>query len=639
MVSPAIPGEGVRGVARSCLWRLFVLAYPPMRTLLLLSAMAALSAALPLAGAPNPLGPKAPQTPADLFKEKTVWTIHLRFTPEQFNAMEPGGANGFERGAARRMGPDGLADALAAAFMKDGDGNHDGKLSKEEFAALAAKWFADWDAGKNGSLTAEQLRTGVSLTTGLTDSRLQGPDGKRNGLASAAGIEFVYVHADLEIEGQTIKNVGVRYKGNGTWMNSQNTAKHSMKIDFNHFTPGQSFAGLGKLNLHNNIIDPSFMNEPLSHKLYRDAGVASPRTAYAKVFVSVEGRRDREYLGLYSIVEDIDRHFEQEVLKRKDGALFKPVTPDLFGDMGDDWAKYKQTYDPKTDLYKAQSQRIIDFAKLVSHADDKEFAAKVGDFLDLDEFARYMSVTVWLSTLDSILAMGQNFYVYLDPKTNKFQFLPWDMDHSFGHFALGGGADEREELSIRQPWKGRNRFLERVFKVEAFRKLYLAKFEEFNKTIFVPQRFVKQVDEFAAAIRPGIREESASLLDSFDSAVAGEETINGRDSEGKPIKTFAAVRAASVTAQIAGSSQGMILRNSGRNPFGGPGASLASSLFTALDADQDSEVSRAEFVSGLRSWFAAWDTEKTGSLSAEQVKMGIYRDLFNFHGGGRRLRE
>ena len=57
---------------------------------------------------------------------------------------------------------------------------------------------------------------------------------------------------------------------------------------------------------------------------------------------------------------------------------------------------------------------------------------------DLDEFARFMAVTVWLSTMDSILGMGQNFYVYLDPKTHKFQFMPWDLDHSFGQFGMKG---------------------------------------------------------------------------------------------------------------------------------------------------------------------------------------------------------
>jgi spore coat protein H len=581
------------------------------------------------------LAEDSPKTSAELFKETAVWTVHLKFTADQWNAIEPAGGNGPGRGGIQ-LTANAQSSALVTAFLKDGDLNHDASLSKDEMATLADKWFNEWDIAKTARLTPEQIRTGISLATGLTDSRLQGAQGTRNGLASAAGIEFVYVHADLEFAGQTIKNVGVRYKGNGTWMNSQVSLKHSMKVDFNHFVDGQKFAGLGKLNLHNNVIDPSFMNEPLSQKLYRDAGVPAPRTAYARVYVTVPGRHEHEYFGLYSIVEDIDKHFEEEILKTKDGAIFKPVTPDLFGDMGDDWAKYKQTYDPKTDLLKAQTDRLIEFARLVSRADDAQFAAKVGDFLDLDEFSRYMAVTVWLSTLDSILAMGQNFYIYLDPRTNKFQFLPWDLDHSFGHFVLGGDDDEREQLSIRHPWKGDNRFLERVFKVPAFQKLYLAKFEEFDKSLFVPQRFVKQVDQFAAAIRPAVKEESVSMLDNLDSAVAGE-TVSAREDASKPIKAFVAVRAASVLAQVAGKSHGIILRNSGRNPFGGPATTLASRFMNALDANRDGELTREEFITGFSRWFKTWDTQANGTLTEPQLKSGIERDLFNLRESPRRI--
>src|SRR3974390_2745931 len=133
-----------------------------------------------------------------------------------------------------------------------------------------------------------------------------------------------------------------------------------------------------------------------------------------------------------------------------------------------------------------------------------------------------MSATVWLSTLDSILMMGQNFYVYLHPQTHKFEFIPWDLDHSFGQFPMGGTQEEREQLSIQTPWRGYNHFLERVFKVESFKKLYLAAMANLSKSVFLPERFAEQVDEVAAAIRPAVREESAVKLARFDRVVAGE---------------------------------------------------------------------------------------------------------------------
>src|SRR2546430_9931967 len=59
------------------------------------------------------------------------------------------------------------------------------------------------------------------------------------------------------------------------------------------------------------------------------------------------------------------------------------------------------------------------------------------------------SSDVCSSDLDSILGPGQNYYAYLRPGTQKFQFIPWDLDHSFGQFGMMGSQEQRENLDIR----------------------------------------------------------------------------------------------------------------------------------------------------------------------------------------------
>jgi spore coat protein CotH len=610
-----------------------------------------------------------PTKAAELYQPTKVWTVHLKFTPQEWDAMEPksGGFGRFGGPGGPRGGPRGGGGGggfgpgmfIAPAFLALGDRDKDGKLSKAEFEGMAEAWFKTWDKDDKGSLNGDQLRAGINVTFapppgapggpggpggGGVGRMLQGPEGKRNGLASAAGIEFKYVHADLDFDGTTLKDVAVRYKGNGTWMQSQGSTKRSMKIDINQHVKGQKLAGVTSLNLHSNVTDATEMNEPLSHRLYRDAGVPAPRTAYAKVYVTVPGKHERTYLGLYSMIEDVDKTFIKDEAKHKGGAIFKPVTPNLFADLGNDWAKYKQAYDPKTELSDKQIRRVIDFSRLLTAADDAAFAAKVGDYLDLEEFARFMAVTAWLSTHDSILGMGQNFYVYLDPKTDKFQFIPWDLDHSFGQFPMAGSQEQREKLSIRHPWRGDVRLLERVFKVPAFEKIYLAKMREFSGTIFNPERFKQQVDEVAAAIRPGIQEESAAKLERFDKAVAGEmvDPMRGFGGGGgprfggftmvKPIKAFVGPRAESVKEQLAGTSEGETLSAGFGGGRGGPqpmqaGTFLGPAFMTALDADKDGQLTRAEMTGGFAKWFEAWNTDNSGSLTDEQVRAGINKDL------------
>ncbi len=631
-----------------------------------------------------------------LFNLTNVWKIHLTFAPDQWQAMEPKGGTGGPGGPGgpgRPGGPGGPGRPggfgpgmfIAPMFLNQGDANHDGKLSRDEFSALGQKWFAAWDTNKTGNLDAGKIRAGLDAVLGSPGGigpggpgggpggpPLQGANGRRNGMASAMGIQYPVVHADLEFEGWRFQDVSVRYKGNNTYMMSRNSLKRPLKVVLNRGFKGRRLGGVTTFNLHNNVNDPSGMNEPLSYRLFHDAGVPAGRTAYAQVYLTVPGKYTNQYVGVYSIVENVDNNYTRSHFGTKRGTLFKPVTRQVFEDMGDNWSAYARSYAAHTPVFDHEAKRVIEFSKLVSHASDAEFAARLDEFLDLDEFARFMAVTVWLSNMDSILSMGQNFYVYLHPKTQQFQFLPWDFDHSFGQFPMAGSPDELERLSILKPWSGQVLFLERVFKVEKFKRLYLARMKEFSTTIFQAERIQRQVDELAPVLRLAVQAESAQLLARFDDIVAGKPIAGfgpggpggpggggppfggrggGFGQTMKPIKTFVAVRAQSVNDQLAGKSEGATLSRSGPGgPPGGPGGRggppgrggpggfgpgmfLARAFTTALDADKDGVVTQAEFTQGFLKWFDAWNTDHTGVLTEDQLRAGINKDLSPFRGG------
>lgn len=400
---------------------------------------------------------------------------------------------------------------------------------------------------------------------GRRGSFLQGPEGGRNGIAAAFGIVFNYVHADLEFGTNLFKDVGIRYKGNGTFLSSREGLKRSFKIDLNQFVKGQKLAGMSQLNLHNSVRDPAGMNEAMAYRLFREAGVPAPRTAFARVYVTVPGKHERRYFGLYNLVEDVGSSFAEEWYRVKKGAIFKPVTPSLFADLGDDWKAYNQTYDPKGTLSDQQKGRVIEMSKFVSSSADGEFADKVGDYVDLENLARYMAMTAWLSDMDGILGPGQNYYLYLHPDTHKFSFIPWDQDQAFGQFPRGTEQD-REQLSIRRPWHGQNPFLERVFKVEKFNATYRSAMREINASVVQPERLGGQVSELAGVLRPGIQDESAERTAEFEKAVAGERvTLSmGPGFSGpvsvKSIKGFVQARVESVADQLNGKSEGRVIR-------------------------------------------------------------------------------
>jgi len=554
---------------------------------------------------------------------------------------------------------------LGTPVFKAADADGNGQVTREELENLGQKWFAAWDKDKSGKIDEAGLKSGLDEVLANPAAggggggppggfSLQGRDGKRNGLSSARGLEFNYVHADLKLDGESLRDVAVRYKGNGTYMQSSGQVKRPLKVDLNEFVKGQKLAGVSKLNFHNNVTDASSMNEALAYRLYRDAGVPAPRVGYVRLRLNVPQEHTNTVLGLYTLVENVDSHFTEAVLDSKKGLLLKPSTPQLFKYLGEDWEAYKQTYDPKTPVYASQARRVIDFCKLLTDADDAAFAAQAADFVDFDEVSRFLAVTVWISTLDSILGMGQNFLVHLHPKTKKLQLMPWDLDHAFGQFGMRGSQEEREQLSIREAWNPEVRFLNRLMKIPAFEQAYLERLKEFQGSLFQPERLTRQVDELAEVIRDSVKLDGEEKLARFDKVVAGEpvpmmgfggggpgrasgprpesarpggsRSMGGARGFGgsppKPIKGFVPARYASVAAQLEGKTPGKKLSNG----FD-PGRMMAGRFMEILDTNRNKSLSREELVGKLGVWFTEWDKDKSGAIDEEKLKEGL-SDVF-----------
>ena len=392
---------------------------------------------------------------------------------------------------------------------------------------------------------------------------LRNPQARRSGLAGVLGFEFDWTHADFELGGVAFTNVAARVKGN---VRSLYEPTRSYKVDLNKFAPGQKLGGLDELTFNSLISDDSCLGEALAYEFFREAGVPAPRTAYAWLSASVTRRWEQKPLGLYLMVEAVDNEFAAERFGSKATPVFKPVTYNLFEHLGDEWSAYAPIYDLKTKATPEQQRRVIDFARLVSSAPDAEFAAQVGDFLDLDEFARFLAGQVLLPCYDGILSDGQNFYMYLDPRSNKFGFIPWDLDSAWGNIWIASRADSIQ-ASIWHPWIGENRFLERVMAVEKFRRIYRSHLEDFLARLYVPDRLHRRIDEIAAVIREPIAAQSAFRLDKFEQEVGLKpvhpspgEWPNTFNRPAHELKRFIDRRAESVRRQLDGKSKGMILK-------------------------------------------------------------------------------
>src|SRR5436190_5294042 len=94
--------------------------------------------------------------------------------------------------------------------------------------------------------------------------------------------------------------------------------KRSWKADLEPDGGGQRLVGMSKLNLKAMYNDPSQLREALAWRLFARAGVPASRHTYAKLGLNAT------YMGLFSVIEQVDRRFLKERFGDNDrGNLYK----------------------------------------------------------------------------------------------------------------------------------------------------------------------------------------------------------------------------------------------------------------------------------------------------------------------------
>jgi len=282
--------------------------------------------------------------------------------------------------------------------------------------------------------------------------------------------EYPEERVKVTIDGRDL-DVAIRFKGNASYRSSQASFKRPFKIDVNKFIKTQTVNGETTINLSNNAMDPSGIREAIAYTVFRKLGVVCSRTAFAKVTLNIPGTAENKVLGLYTSSEQLDTDFLKTAYGTVPTLVLKPEGAHNMP-YGDDWAPYEKTYDSKGKPSDADKLHFMAFTKFVHEASDTEFVAKLGTYLDIPQFAKFLAGTVVTGSLDTILMMGHNFYIVRNPKSGKYEFLPWDLDLAFGGFP-GAGIDATQ-LSIDKPVGDREILIKRFLAVPTAKASYLA---------------------------------------------------------------------------------------------------------------------------------------------------------------------
>ncbi len=273
-----------------------------------------------------------------------------------------------------------------------------------------------------------------------------------------------YYPADLQWNGLTVRNVGIRSRGRA----SRNEAKPALRIDMNRYTTAQEFLGLKSILLDNLVQDPTGIKELVAMRLYERMGIPSPREAHVALYIN------NSYAGLYGIIESIDKDFLARVFGERepgntenDGYLFEYEWVDSWrwDYLGNDLQPYSVRFDPKTHEQAPMAELYGPIEELVrSIAQSSDFVGAVSPYLDLPLLMRHLAIQNFIAEPDGILGGNgtANFNLYRFEASTRSQFIPWDEDIAF----------ESTEWAIFQN-HGDYAFMRRAMEVPSLRNAYL----------------------------------------------------------------------------------------------------------------------------------------------------------------------
>lgn len=279
-------------------------------------------------------------------------------------------------------------------------------------------------------------------------------------------LENEYFPADLEWNGQTVRNVGIRSRGHG----SRSGTKPGLRVDFDRYATAQRFLGLRSLVLDNLTQDSSGIHETISMQVMAKMGVPAPREAHARLYVN------NEYAGLYVIVESVDKGLLARVFgviaedTQNDGYLFEFNWVDEWrmGYLGEDLRVYKERFDAKTKESRSDEEKyrpIETLVRLINDTREDRLKDAIGSLFDLPGFIRYVATQNFLAEADGLLGTWglNNFYLYRLENQSQHVLIAWDADVTFWGptFPTNEGHND-------------NILMNKLMRVQEYRDLYYA---------------------------------------------------------------------------------------------------------------------------------------------------------------------
>jgi hypothetical protein len=161
-------------------------------------------------------------------------------------------------------------------------------------------------------------------------------------------------------------------------------------------------------------------------------------------------------------------------------------------------------YGKMTNEEEADYSDIVNLCKVLdgtTYTSDEEFMAALESVFDMDAFLRYLAVVTLIDNWDTYPYTGNNYYLYHDPVTDIFEWIPWDLTWGGNVQAPLFGASNSDMME-RAPLH------DKVMEVDYYRGKYAAYLDLLLRVWFNSENVTDLVQTYHRMIAPYVSQAS-----------------------------------------------------------------------------------------------------------------------------------
>lgn len=247
----------------------------------------------------------------------------------------------------------------------------------------------------------------------------------------------VDIPAQVTVDGQMLDKVGLRFRGNSSYMMVPRGNKRSFNLSVDMVNKDQKLLGAKTLNLLNSNSDSSMMSAVLYSHIAQQLFPAL-RANFVKVVINGES------WGIYVNYEQFNKDFVESnfkiaATKENEGARWKvngsPQADGGLRYLGDSVAPYRQRFEIKSKDKPEDWVSLINLCRVLNTTPAAQLEEALTPILDIDGVLKFLALDVVSQNSDGYWTRASDYNLYRDPK-GVFHIIPHDTNEAF---RAGGG--------------------------------------------------------------------------------------------------------------------------------------------------------------------------------------------------------